>query len=423
MTKANTVNSLFLLTNKLKDDVKRKGWHDKGIKRHRVESVADHIYGCQMLAYAMYSEFDYDIDIEKVILMLALHEIGETIIGDITPFDMPREKKSELEKEAVKELCKMIPNGQFILDLYEEFEAGETKEAKFARLIDKAECDLQAKLYVQEGCYDHVSTREEFTNEFINFDRNRIPFDKNFDSVLEYVIDNDMVIKKHQENNPIQNVISFYTLTNSLKDKKRTGEEIWKIKKENYGSVAEHIYSTQMLSIFTYLVYESKIDIKHVVSLESTHELGENKIDDICALLKTDSDREREEDAVKEITSILTKGDLLYNQYKEFTCDETASSIYSKSCDKLAPDIISKIYDQKKLIDLNNQEGNPVLKDKIVKRHLESGKSFSDMWILYGQEVYNYQEPFISISNHALNNSLNEPYTLKLKQKGYSILK
>ena len=45
MTEASTVNSLFLLTNKLKDQVKRKGWHDRKINRHRVESVADHIYG------------------------------------------------------------------------------------------------------------------------------------------------------------------------------------------------------------------------------------------------------------------------------------------------------------------------------------------------------------------------------------------
>ena len=436
MTEASTVNALFLLTNKLKDQVKRKGWHDRKINRHRVESVADHIYGCQMLAYAMNSEFDYDIDIEKVILMLSIHEIGETIIGDVAPYDMPSKEKSEIEKAAVKELCSMIPNGDFILDLFNEFEGKSTPEAQFCYFVDKAECDLQAKLYSQEGCFDHMGDRNEFVKNFLGYDMKKRGFDSNFYSVLEYASNNDMVIKEHQDNNPIQNVISFYTLTNSLKDKKRKGEEIWKIKKENYGSVGEHIFSTQMLAIFTYLVYQRDIDIKHTISLLSTHELGENITDDICALLKTDIDRKNELETVKKVASILTKGDLLVKQYKEFEgipekeivnenkekVVRTKESIYSKYCDKLAPDIISKIYDQKNLIDLDNQEGNPTLKDETVKRHLDSGKSFSDMWILYGQEKYKYEEPFMTISNHALNNRLDEPYTLKLKQKGFSSL-
>lgn len=422
MIKANTVNALFLLMNKLKDEVKRKGWHDRKINRYRVESIADHIYGCQMLAYAMYSEFDYDIDIEKVILMLATHEIGETIIGDITPLDMPSEVKSGMEKEAVEKLTEMIPNGKVLLDLFNEFEAKKTNEAQFAYFIDKSECDLQAKLYAQEGSFNHLNGGQDIIDEFIVGDLKKRGFDENFYSVLEYVTNNDMTIKEHQDD-PIQNVISFYTLTNSLKDKKRKGEVIWKVKKENYGSVGEHIFSTQMMAILIDLVYEKNMNMKHIISLLSTHELGETLTGDICALLKTDSDRLAEEEAVKKVTSILTKGDLLYKQYQEFESEKTTESIYSKYCDKLAPDIISKIYDQNNLIDLNDQEGNPLLKNEIVKKYLDMKKTFSEMWILYGQDEYKYPYPFIAVSNYALNNHLDEPYTLKLKKEGYSIFK
>lgn len=422
MIKANIVNALFLLMNKLKDEVKRKGWHDRKINRYRVESIADHIYGCQMLAYAMYSEFDYDIDIEKVILMLATHEIGETIIGDITPLDMDGKIKSQIEKEAVEKLTEMIPNGKVLLDLFNEFESKETNEAKFAYFIDKSECDLQAKLYAQEGSFNHLNGGQDIIDEFIVGDLKKRGFDENFYSVLEYVTNNDMTIKEHQDD-PIQNVISFYTLTNSLKDKKRKGEVIWKVKKENYGSVGEHIFSTQMMAILIDLVYEKNMNMKHIISLLSTHELGETLTGDICALLKTDSDRLVEDEAVKKVTSILTKGDLLYNQYKEFEEKKTTESIYSKYCDKLAPDIISKIYDQENLIDLDNQDGNPLLQNEIVKKYLDMKKDFSSMWISYGQEVYKYPYPFIAVSNYALNNKLDEPYTLKLKNEGYSIMK
>lgn len=422
MTNEEIVSSLFYLTNKLKDEVKRTGWYRRDIKRFRVESVADHIYGCQMLAYAMYSEFNYDVNIDKVITMLAIHEIGETIIGDLTPKDISSQEKRELERKAVIRLTEMIPNGEYIKNLFLEFEERKTKEAQFAYQVDKAECDLQAKLYIEEGCFDHVSERKEFTDNWIGFDKGRINFDNNFSKVLDYVMENNMEVKEHQED-PVQNVISFYKLTNRLKDIKRKGEEIWKVKKQNYGSIAEHIYSVQMLELLVYLVYNQDVNIEKVISQTSVHELGEIINGDISSLLKTTKDSEDEYVAAKQVTDILTHGDILLNKLTEFNSKKTKESIYSKYCDKLAPDIISKIYDKANLIDLDNQEGNPLLNNHIVKKHLEIKKDFSNMWIKYGQEVYKYPEPFSMISNHVLYNDINEPYTKVLKKEGYSINK
>ena len=121
MTKEETVISIYTLMHKFRN-TKRKGWYDKNISRFRVESVADHIYGTQMLAYAMKYEFNYDIDINKVILMLAVHEIGETIIGDLTPEDMTIQKKSEYENQIVNQLLNLIPNSNLLQELFEEFE-------------------------------------------------------------------------------------------------------------------------------------------------------------------------------------------------------------------------------------------------------------------------------------------------------------
>ena len=127
--------------------------------------------------------------------------------------------------------------------------------------------------------------------------------------------------------------------------------------------------------------------------------------------------------AAKTITDILTHGDILLDKISEFNNRKTKESIYSKYCDKLTPDIISKIYDAENRIDLDNQQDNPVFNNPIVRRHLELKKSFSNMWILYGQEVYKYPEPFITISNHVLNNDVTEPYTKVLIKEGYSVNK
>ena len=53
-----------------------------------------------MLAIAMKSEYQYDINLEKVILMLAIHELGETVIGDLTQFEIDSKSKEIIEHKA-----------------------------------------------------------------------------------------------------------------------------------------------------------------------------------------------------------------------------------------------------------------------------------------------------------------------------------
>ena len=59
-----------------------------------------------MLAIAMQSEFEYDINIEKVIFMLAIHEIGETVIGDLTQFQISKQEKRKPERVSL--ICKVL---------------------------------------------------------------------------------------------------------------------------------------------------------------------------------------------------------------------------------------------------------------------------------------------------------------------------
>jgi len=58
MSKEENVIRYYVLCNKLKNVI-RTGWKDWNVKRDRLESVAEHIYGVQMLAIAMYSECNY----------------------------------------------------------------------------------------------------------------------------------------------------------------------------------------------------------------------------------------------------------------------------------------------------------------------------------------------------------------------------
>jgi len=206
MTKEQKVVNYYVLCNKLKNVI-RTGWIDWKVNRKRIESIAEHIYGVQMLAIAMKSEFQYDIDIMKVIYMLAIHELGETIIGDLTQFQISKEEKEKIEHEAVHSILSTLIEGDQIEELFLEFDAHKTKEAIFAYQCDKLECDIQSKLYDQEDCVDlnHQEGNETINNELVKsllesgqswsdmwleFGQKKYPYDSNFMSVSRYVKEN-----------------------------------------------------------------------------------------------------------------------------------------------------------------------------------------------------------------------------------------
>ena len=113
MTKEESVLNYYILCNKLKNVI-RTGWKDWKVERERIESIAEHIFGVQMLAIAMKSEYKYDVDIQKVIFMLAVHELGETIIGDLTQFQISKEEKEKIEHEAEHNIIRGLLYGKKI---------------------------------------------------------------------------------------------------------------------------------------------------------------------------------------------------------------------------------------------------------------------------------------------------------------------
>lgn len=208
MSKEQNVINYYVICNRLKNVI-RTGWKDWNVQRARIESVAEHIFGVQMLALAMKSEYQYDVDIMKVIFMLAVHELGETIIGDLTQFQISKEEKEKLEHEAVHKILGNLLDGKQIEELFLEFDSHNTKEAMFAYQCDKLECDLQCKLYDEEGCVDLnkqdgnstmknplveklLNNGATWSNMWLNFGQQIYPYDDNFKAISNYAKNNDI---------------------------------------------------------------------------------------------------------------------------------------------------------------------------------------------------------------------------------------
>ncbi len=208
MTKEQRVLNYYVLCNKLKNII-RTGWKDWNVQRERIESIAEHVYGVQMLAIAMKSEYEYDIDLERVIFMLAVHELGETIIGDLTQFQISKSEKEKIEHEAVHNILQGLLDGKIIEELFLEFDERKTKESLFAYQCDKLECDLQCKLYDQEHCVDLnnqennntkenervkklLETGESWSTMWLKFGQQTYPYDDNFKAVSAYALNNNI---------------------------------------------------------------------------------------------------------------------------------------------------------------------------------------------------------------------------------------
>lgn len=185
--KCEKILKFYMLSNKLKNVI-RTGWKYWAVEGDvRLESVAEHVFGTLMLAVSIYAHSDEyeDLDIEKVALMLALHETEEILIGDITMFDYDgTETKKEAGRIAVEKMFEDSECDKF-LKVIEEFENGETKEAKFAYTCDKLEADLQAYIYRDNFNLKHANPI------CINDDRIKAMIEKGLDRPDKFFLESD----------------------------------------------------------------------------------------------------------------------------------------------------------------------------------------------------------------------------------------
>lgn len=146
----NSVISFYMQYNHLKN-IYRQGWLKLRIgleHKDKCESVADHSFSMALLAITMIEKYSLNYDTLKCIKMCIVHELGEIYAGDYTPVDkITKEEKHLKEKEAIQKVLKTLDFDNDFIDLWEEFEDGETKEAKFVKNLDQLEFLLQSAAY------------------------------------------------------------------------------------------------------------------------------------------------------------------------------------------------------------------------------------------------------------------------------------
>jgi putative hydrolase of HD superfamily len=137
----------------------RQGWINK-LGLQDPESVADHCFLTSIMAMILADK--KNLDTTKIIKMSLLHDLAEAITGDLTPDDVTKTKKIEIENSAMTQILSNLDDSQNseYMGIWIEYQKNTSKEAKLLHQIDKLEMAIQASDYHKKG---YTKTSSFFT--------------------------------------------------------------------------------------------------------------------------------------------------------------------------------------------------------------------------------------------------------------------
>jgi putative hydrolase of HD superfamily len=130
--------------------IHREGWKEN-LQINYPESVADHSYSVSVMSMIL-ADLE-GLNTEKIIKMALLHDLAESIIGDITPGSMNNDDKIIKENHAMKKILINLPGEirKSYFEIWDEYQNNSSKESSLLHDIDKLEMAFQAKFYQESG--------------------------------------------------------------------------------------------------------------------------------------------------------------------------------------------------------------------------------------------------------------------------------
>lgn len=114
-----------------------------GLKRY--ENSAEHSWHVCLSALMLRDYANEDIDIDRVIRMLLIHDLGEIDAGDTIVYSSETTELKEKEAAGVARMLDFLPPAKRdeYMALWHEFESGDTADSRFARAVDRVPPLLQ----------------------------------------------------------------------------------------------------------------------------------------------------------------------------------------------------------------------------------------------------------------------------------------
>ena len=144
------------------DKVKNILRKSKLFNGNRFENDAEHSWTISIMAFLLKEYSNFPVNIEKVIMMLLIHDIVEIDAGDTFLYSSERKDIQDKENKSAERIFGLLEKEQkdYFIGLWKEFEAKETNEAKFATIFDRLEPLMQNYLTKGYAWKEHNITYE-----------------------------------------------------------------------------------------------------------------------------------------------------------------------------------------------------------------------------------------------------------------------
>lgn len=129
----------------------------------RFENDAEHSWHIALMAVVLREHASQPIDLERVITMLLVHDLVEIDAGDTFLYAPERKDAHAAELVAAQRIFGLLPaeEGDRLLALWEEFEARQTPDARFAAAMDRFEPLLQNRASNGSSWQEHRIPQEQ----------------------------------------------------------------------------------------------------------------------------------------------------------------------------------------------------------------------------------------------------------------------
>jgi len=124
----------------------------------RKESIAEHTWRLSIIVLLFQAEYSQELDLEKMLGMSLIHDLGEALQGDIpAPKKQLLPNADQYEDRDFKELVSLLPSSSqaTLLKLWEEYNGQETKEAQLVKALDRIESALQHNEGINPKNFDY----------------------------------------------------------------------------------------------------------------------------------------------------------------------------------------------------------------------------------------------------------------------------
>lgn len=165
--------------------IRRTGWIIRNVPIAYQENDAMHIMQMFALANIYFKETNIsNLDKKKIYEMILVHELGESIIGDIREGAPEHNTKHDAEKDAIKKIFSDLKSKEYFINLWENFENRKSEEASFVYQLDKI--DPIIKSYI----LDEQLKRNDLFNDFYDYEDRRKTFKQEKIKELAYYLNN-----------------------------------------------------------------------------------------------------------------------------------------------------------------------------------------------------------------------------------------